>query len=136
MAFSTDGATWTGWVPYQRSATWTFAPGDGLRTLWAKVRNGAGLESAPTTATVTIDTVQPSVDALIPAPGSTVVGLRPPFAVTFDEPMDPASWTDLGLIVQSADGALVPGDYAYDDARRTGTFVPSLGRCMLGRRTS
>ena len=55
-----------------------------------------------------------------------MVGLRPLFSVTFDEPMDPASWTDLGLIVQAADGALVPGDYAYDDARRTGTFVPSL----------
>jgi hypothetical protein len=39
--------------------------------------------------------------------------------------MDPASWTDYGLIVQSADGTLVPGDYTYDDDRRTGTFVPS-----------
>ena len=124
-AFSTDGATWSAWVPFQSSAAWTFAPGDGLRTLWAKVRNGVGVESAPAAATVTIDTVQPSLDALIPAPGSSVVGLRPPFSVTFSEPMDPASWIDLGLIVQAADGSLVPGDYAYDDARRTGTFVPS-----------
>ena len=69
MALSADGATWTGWAAFQRSTTWTFAPGDGLRTLWAKVRNGAGLESAPKAATVTIDTVQPSADALDPAPG-------------------------------------------------------------------
>ena len=125
MAFSADGATWTEWSPFQRSTMWTFVPGDGLRTLWAKVRNGAGVESASTTATVTIDTVQPSADALIPAPGSTVVGLRPSFAVTFDEPMNPASWSDLGLIVQAADGTLVLGDYTYDAARRTGAFVPS-----------
>jgi hypothetical protein len=125
-AFSTDGATWTAWVPFQSSATWTFAPGDGLRTLWAKVRNGVGVESAPATATITIDTVQPSSGTLIPAPGSSVVGLRPPFSVAFSEPMDPASWSDYGLIVQAADGALVPGDYAYDDVRRTGTFVPSV----------
>jgi hypothetical protein len=125
MVFSADGSAWTGWAPFQQSTTWTFAPGDGLRTLWAKVRNGAGLESAPTAATVTIDTVQPSVEALIPAPGSSVAGLRPPFSVTFSEPMDPASWSDLGLIVQAADGTLVLGDYTYDDARRTGTFVPS-----------
>jgi len=124
MAFSADGSTWTAWAPFQRSTTWTFVPGDGLRTLWAKVRNGVRLESAPATATVTIDTVQPSVEALIPAPGSSVVGLRPSFSVTLDEPMDPASWSDLGLIVQAADGALVTGDYTYDDARRTGTFVP------------
>ena len=125
MAFSADGSTWTEWAPFQRSTTWTFVPGDGLRTLWAKVRNGVRLESAPTTATLTIDTVQPSVDALTPAPGSSVVGLRPPFSVTFDEPMAPASWSDFGLIVQAADGSLVPGDYTYDAARRTGTFVPT-----------
>lgn len=125
MAFSADGSTFTGWAPFQRSTTWTFSPGDGLRTLWVKVRNGAGLESAPVTATVTVDTVQPSVDALSPVPGSTVVGLRPPFMVTFDEPMAPTSWIDLGLIVQAADGALVLGDYTYDVERRVGTFVPS-----------
>ena len=124
MAFSADGSTWTEWAPFRPSTTWTFVPGDGLRTLRAKVRNGVRLESAPATATVTIDTVQPSVGALIPAPGSSVVGLRPSFSVTFDEPMDPASWSDLGLIVQAADGTLVAGDYTYDDARRTGTFVP------------
>ncbi|HSW42552.1 MAG TPA: Ig-like domain-containing protein [Patescibacteria group bacterium] len=125
MAFSADGAAWTEWAPFERSATWTFTVGDGPRTLWAKVRNGAGLESAPTSATVTIDTVQPAANALIPAPGSTVVGLRPTFAVTFDEPMDPASWSSFGLIVQAATGVLVPGDYTYDAARRTGSFVPS-----------
>ena len=126
MALSADGATWTGWVAFQRSTTWTFAPGEGLRTLWAKVRNGAGLESAPTTATVTIDTVQPSIEGVIPAPGSTAVGLRPSFTVTFDEPMAPDTWSDYGVIVQGADGALVLGDYAYDDVRRTGAFVPSV----------
>ena len=125
MALSADGTTYTDWTPYRRSTTWTFAPGDGLRTLWAKVRNGAGIESSSTTATVTIDTVQPSADELIPAPGSTVAGLRPTFAVTFDEPMAPASWTDYGLIVQAATGDLVAGDYTYDVARRTGMFVPS-----------
>ena len=125
MALSADGTTYAGWTPYRRSTTWTFTPGDGLRTLWAKVRNGAGIESPSTTATVTIDTVQPSADELIPAPGSTVAGLRPTFAVTFDEPMAPASWTDFGLIVQAATGDLVAGDYTYDVARRTGKFVPS-----------
>ena len=126
MAFSGDGFTYTEWQPFARSATWTFGPGDGLKTLWAKVRDGAGVESAPATAKVTIDTVQPSAIAIEPAPGSTVIGLRPRFTVSFDEPMDPATWTDLGLIVQSASGDLVPGGYSFNAAARTGTFVPSL----------
>ncbi len=125
MAFSVDGSIYSEWTPYQRSTTWTFAPGDGPRTLWAKVRNGAGVESSPTSATVTIDTVEPSIETINPAPGMSVVGLRPQFTVTFDEPMDPASWSDLGLIVQSASGPLVPGAFTYDVARRMGSFVPS-----------
>ncbi len=126
MAFSADGLTFDGWQPFQRSATWAFPAGDGARTLWARVRNGVGLESAPAADSVTIDTVPPRVTDLDPLPGSTVPGLRPRFAVAFSEPMDPASWLDGGLIVQSATGALVPGTYAYDVRTQTGSFVPTL----------
>jgi hypothetical protein len=45
--------------------------------------------------------------------------------VTFNEPIEPASWATLGLIVQSASGALVEGAYSYDVATRRGRFVPS-----------
>jgi hypothetical protein len=125
MALGTDGLTFSPWEAFQTSPTWTFSPGDGPRVLWAKVRNGVGLESAPVKATTTIDTVPPSVIDLNPPPGSSVVGLRPPLSVTFSEPMDPRSWSDLGLIVQSATGNLVAGGFAYDVVGRTGTFVPS-----------
>jgi hypothetical protein len=125
MALSSDGVIYDAWRPYLRSTTWTVPAGDGPRTVWAKVRNGVGLESAAATDFVTIDTVAPSVIALDPQPGSSVAGLRPRFTATFDEPIDPASWIDLGLIVQSAAGALVQGDYTYDVATRTGSFVPS-----------
>jgi Bacterial Ig-like domain len=125
MAFSGDGSTYTDWQPFALSTTWTFGAGDGLKTLWVKARNGVGIESAPATATITIDTVQPVTTAIQPPPGSSVIGLRPSFNVTFNKPMDPATWTDLGLIVQSASGDLVPGSYSYDVAARTGTFIPS-----------
>lgn len=125
LAFSEDGAAYTDWVPYQASTTWTFTPGDGPRTLWVKVRNGVGLASAPASATVRIDTVRPSATSLMPVPGSTVNGLQPRFTVTFDEPIDPATWLFYGLVVQDASGGLVGGDYTYDAASLTGTFVPS-----------
>ena len=126
MAFSTDGSTYTAWVPYERVSIWTFSADAGLRTLWARVRNGVGVDSVPTTATVTIDLVAPSVIAVDPAPGASVLGLRPKFSVSFSEAIEPPSWADLGLIVQSATGTLVDGQYAYDPAKHIGTFVPSL----------
>ena len=125
MAFSADGITYSDWQPFQAAATWTFASGDGKRTLWVKVKNGVGLESQPANASVMIDTVAPASTDVSPAPGSLVAGLRPRFAVAFDEPMDPVSWLDLGLIVQGSDGTLVQGSYTYDDGSRTGYFTPS-----------
>ncbi len=125
MALSADGTTYGEWQPFQPSTAWTFAPGDGQRRLWVKVRNGVGLESAPAVASVTIDTVAPGVTTVDPRPGSSVVGLRPALSVAFSEPIDPASWIDLGLIVQSAAGSLINGSYAYDVVTRTGSYVPS-----------
>jgi hypothetical protein len=125
MAFSVDGSSYTSWQPFAQSTTYALPPGDGPKTLWVKVKNGVGVESAPAVATVAIDTLAPSAVNIAPPPGSTVVGLRPPFTVGFDEAMDPATWSNLGLIVQSASGALVGGEYAYDIVRRVGSFIPS-----------
>ena len=84
---------------------------------WSRLRRAAA---------ITIDLGAPFVTAVDPAPGSSVVGLRSPFSVTFNEAIDPGTWSNSGLIVQSATGTLVAGRYAYDPVTRTGTFVPSL----------
>ena len=124
MAFSADGVTWGSWLPYAAASTWTFPAGDGLKTLWAKVRNGVGVESAPASASITLDTVPPVVTAITPTANSAVIGLQPTFTVRFSKPIDPASWDNLGLVVQAANGARVEGAYAYDATSWTGSFVP------------
>lgn len=124
VAFSTDGVTWGDWLPFSPSMSFAFTPGDGQRTLWAKARDALGLESAPASASVRIDTVAPGIVSILPAPGSSVVGLRPKVSVTFDEPIDPASWTTLGLIVQAPDATLVAGTAGYDAPTKTGWWIP------------
>lgn len=125
MAFSSDGATFGPWLAFASTSSVTIAPGDGIKRVWAKVKNGVGLESAPASATIALDTVGPSIVGQSPPPGSTVVGLRPWFRVSFDEAVDPASWIDLGLVVQSSGGGLVTGSYTYDAVARAGTFTPA-----------
>jgi hypothetical protein len=124
MAFSADGAAFGPWQAFAQSSSWTFPPGDGTKTLWAKVRNGVGLESAPTSATIVLDTVAPSITDVAPPQGARVAGLRPAFTVRFGEPIDPASWTHYGLIVQVTSGFLVTGRYSLDPTGQLGTFVP------------
>jgi hypothetical protein len=127
MAFSADGLSFRPWESFRATTTWTFGQGDGPRNLWVKVRNGVGLESAAATASVAIDTDPPAVVQFSPAPGATVVGLRPTFTISFDEAIDPLTWASFGLIVQEATGSLVSGQYAYDPVSRSGTFIPGFG---------
>jgi hypothetical protein len=125
MSFSEDGIAWTSWTPYMTQSTWSFQPGDGPRTLWARVKNGVGLVSPAASATITIDTVAPQVVDIQPPPGAQVVGPRPTITIRFSEPMDPASWPGAGMIVQAADGSIVGGAYTYVADTQTGLFVPS-----------
>ena len=125
MAFSGDGTTWEPWQPYQAVTTWTFPNGDGTKTLWAKVENSAGVVSAPVSASVVLDTERPSVAAVDPAINEDLVGARPTITVTFSEAIDPASWTQFGLVVQTPDGVLVPGMFSAGAAPNVGSFFPS-----------
>jgi hypothetical protein len=124
MAFSADGSVFGSWQAFAQTTSWTFPAGDGVKSLWAKVRNGVGLESAVASATIVLDTIAPAITDVEPAPGSRVAGLRPTFTVRFDESIDPASWSPYGVIVQSSSGALVTGRYTLDAAGQLGTFVP------------
>jgi hypothetical protein len=125
MAFSPDGVTFRPWESYTIETTWTFPAGDGTKTLWAKVRSGTGVESVPTRASYVLDTAPPALTAVVPVPDSSVADLRPAFTVRFNEPADPLSWTQLGLVVQAATGQPIVGAYAYDPSSRTGTFRPN-----------
>jgi hypothetical protein len=124
MAFSADGITWQPWIAYQPATSWTFPGGDGTKTLWAKVENAAGVASGPVSASILLDTERPGVTAVDPAINDDLVGTRPTITVTFSEPIDPESWTQLGLVVQTSDGVLVPGVFNVT-APTAGTFRPS-----------
>jgi hypothetical protein len=125
MSFSPDGVTFGAWETYTLQSTWTFPEGDGPKRLWAKVRSGVGVESAPAQDAVILDSVPPTPISINPVPGESVASLRPAFTIKFSEAIEATSWTQLGLIVQAANGQRVDGAFTYDEASDTGTFVPS-----------
>jgi hypothetical protein len=125
LAFSPDGTTWEPWQPYQAVTSWTFPDGDGTKTLWARVENGAGAVSAPASASIVLDTERPGVTVVDPPVNDDLVGPRPTITVTFSEPIDPASWTQMGLLVQTPDGMLVPGAFAVTTPT-TGFYQPTV----------
>jgi hypothetical protein len=120
MALSPDGVTWQPWQPFQAVTYWTFSDGDGTKTLWARVESAAGLASAPVSASVVLDTERPGVVAVDPPIGEDLVGSRPAITVTFSEPIQPDSWTTLGIVFQTPGGQIVPGTYSL--------VSPAVGR--------
>ncbi len=126
MSFSPDGVTFGAWQSYTLQTIWTFPAGDGVKRLWAKVRSGVGVESDPAQDAVMLDTVPPSPSSINPVPSESVPNLRPSFTVSFNEPIEPASWTQLGLVVQAATGQRIDGAYTFDALSNTGTFTPSF----------
>lgn len=125
MSLSHDGLNYLPPEPLRTEFEWTLDPGDGPKTIWARVINGVGLVSAPASVTVALDTLGPTVVSTTPAGGATVTTARPTISVQFSEPVIAASWSNLGLVVQSGSGAIVPGTYLYYPSIRTGTFIPS-----------
>jgi hypothetical protein len=126
MAFSADGATYGAWQAFDPTTTWTFPAGDAVKSLWAKVRNGVGRESAPFMASIKLDTEAPVVTGVSPNRDSVAPLLRPTIRVTFNEPLNPDSWNAIGFVLQTSTGTFVPGKLAYEPETRTGTFTPAV----------
>jgi|GEM_PF-2410040 len=85
MAFSEDGALWTGWMPYSGASTFTFSPGDGTRIVHFRVRDRAGNVAGPASDTILLDTTRPTIGVV------QVSGVAQTIAVvtwTTDEPSD------------------------------------------------
>ena len=125
MAFSPDGTTWQPWQSYQAVTSWVFPEGDGTKTLWAKVENEAGVASPPVSASIVLDTERPTVTTVDPAINSDLVGARPTVTVTFSKAIEPGSWTQLGLVVQTPGGVLIPGTLVAITPT-VGTYEPSV----------
>ncbi|HHY46748.1 MAG TPA: tetratricopeptide repeat protein [Firmicutes bacterium] len=60
MCFSEDGTRFTSWVRFQEQSRYTLRSGDGKKTVYVKFRDKAGNESRPYSATIILDTRQPS----------------------------------------------------------------------------
>ncbi len=87
MQFSNDGVNFTAEEPFAATKAWALVPGDGLKTVYAKFRDGSaggGFLSNPFTAQITLDTAAP-VTTASPAPGTYAVA-PVPVSLTSTEP--------------------------------------------------
>jgi len=56
MSFSNDGESWSTWEPYAASRSWQLTNGDGLKTVYSRVKNSANLLSDIVSDTISLDT--------------------------------------------------------------------------------
>ncbi len=109
------------WVPYTNPAEFTFTPGEGIRTLYAKVRDAVG-ESEARSDDIWVDTIAPSIapDSLPPEMYDPLIYITYP-----DEESPPASplW-HVYLYYRFEGGAWT---YYDDDSPPTGQFQFDAG---------
>ncbi len=82
MQFSNDGVNFTVEEPYTTSRAWQLAPGDGIKTVYVKFRDGAsggGKLYGPFTAVITLDSIAPAT-VVSPVPG--IYAAAAPLSVT------------------------------------------------------
>ncbi len=62
MAFSNNGSYWSDWVDYSETKLYTLPTGDGLKTVYFKVRDLVGNEADPVFDTITLTTEPEVID--------------------------------------------------------------------------
>jgi hypothetical protein len=85
---------------------------------------GSGLEDA-------LAATAPQVVSVSPANNAMNVPIAQTFKVTFDQDMDPATFSATTLYIYVESGFPMPGTVTYDAATRTATLVP-LGKLTAG----
>ena len=74
MRFSYDGSSWSSWVVYASSMSWTLTSGDGSNMVYVQYKDNAGRESASYSDDIILDTSDPTGSIIIESGATYVSG--------------------------------------------------------------
>jgi hypothetical protein len=72
MSLGADGKTWGGWEIFRTDLDFNLTPDNGLKTVFVRIRDGAGNIGGPSSDSIFLDTVAPVALTLAIANGSAV----------------------------------------------------------------
>ena len=117
-----DGV-WSDWLPKSTTLTVELPAVEGIHTVEAQARNGAGLLSTVERDSITLDLTSPLGSLLTPIAYAAVAQATPTIRYQFDEPLRASSWGPRALSVQSPSGEIMRGSAVYDAATRRASFT-------------
>ncbi len=77
---SNDKSTWSEWQPYVSSMDWQLGSGDGIKDVYYECKDSTGNIATPVSATITLDTKDPSLSISSPEDGEAYGS---PFSLIF-----------------------------------------------------
>jgi len=111
IQLSNDGSAWGGWQAFGGAISWVVPTGDGVKTVYAQLRDGAGnVSEADITDTITLDQTPPEGSVVIAGDATAVNGLD--VVLTLDA-TDPAPDSGVVQMRFSNDGAAWSTPEAY-----------------------
>ena len=122
MRLSADGTDWGAWEPFAATKPWTVSAGDGVKTVHAQFKDGAGNVSATATDTITLDTTGPTGSVVINGGAAVTRELQVEMTINADDgaegaggirmrySQDGSAWTEWTDYAQQAFTQIAPGD--------------------------
>jgi hypothetical protein len=124
VRYSNDGEWDTEpWENPTASKSWTLTSGDGLKTVYYQIKDGAGLESDTYSDSIQLDMTSPTIATVTPADGTTDVEVTTDIRVTFSERMaEPPTEIHFSLKIHDTN---VDGTMNWSTDGRTLIFTPA-----------
>jgi hypothetical protein len=113
MALSSDGVKWSPWRPFAATTKFDLPEGDGEKSVFVRMSDGAGKELSPLFAVIRLDTVAPKPDVTVPhkVPGNLVtLTSNVPDAVAMQFAGENGPWTGWEPYARPRTVVIPPGD--------------------------
>ena len=120
MRLKNDGGTWSGWLPYATSKSWTLKKANRTRTVYVQYRDKVGNVSTAAVDTIKLDMVKPTVSGMTPRHTSIIRDTTPTIKATVKDNMTNLQKAHIKLYVN---GVLISATkYSYSAATDVLTY--------------
>ncbi len=130
MRLSNDGTTFSAYIPFATTTSWTLTPGDGVKTVYAQFRDAVGNESDVVSDDIELqapiapaDATSPGAKKLRPAPGARGVSPKAKVKVVATEALDPSTVTRQTVVLKRK-GVTVRAQVTYRPKGHAIVLVP------------
>ena len=112
MRLMNDGGSWSAWIPYAATKSWTLRNANGTRSVYVQYKDRAGNISATSLDRIILDTIKTTITGMSPKPASITRDTTPRIKATVRDNLSNLGKANIRLYVNG--GLISPRRYSYN----------------------